>query len=164
MIKIGILGCAEIAFRRFLPALMENKEFECVCIAEEYDKSKLEQFEKEVGYPFRPEYIIDQGYYNNQYRVPSKEFKDFQAFQRREVAKLAKEMVDITHECGKEAMMFLGDHWIGTEPFMEEFATIGLDAVVGSVGNGSTLRLISDIKAVSCLTSFQIHSMRMEIQ
>ena len=39
MIKIGILGCAEIAFRRFLPALMENKEFECVCIAEEYDKS-----------------------------------------------------------------------------------------------------------------------------
>ena len=41
MIKIGILGCAEIAFRRFLPALMENKDFECVCIAEEYDKSKL---------------------------------------------------------------------------------------------------------------------------
>ena len=36
MIRIGILGCAEIAFRRFLPALMENKEFECVCIAEEY--------------------------------------------------------------------------------------------------------------------------------
>ena len=108
----------------------------------------LEQFEKEVGYKFRPEYIIDQGYYNNQYRIPSKEFKDFQAFQRREVAKLAKEMVDITHELGKEAMMFLGDHWIGTEPFMDEFKTIGLDAVVGSVGNGSTLRLISDIPGV----------------
>ncbi|MDO5602231.1 MAG: 1,3-beta-galactosyl-N-acetylhexosamine phosphorylase [Oscillospiraceae bacterium] len=108
----------------------------------------LKQFEEEAGYRFRPEYIIDQGYYNNQYRVPSKEFKDFQAFQRREVAKLAKEMVDITHECGKEAMMFLGDHWIGTEPFMEEFKTIGLDAVVGSVGNGSTLRLISDIPGV----------------
>ncbi len=108
----------------------------------------LEQFEREVGYKFRPEFIIDQGYYNNQYRVPSKEFKDYQAFQRREVAKLAKEMVDITHELGKEAMMFLGDHWIGTEPFMEEFKSIGLDAVVGSVGNGSTLRLISDIPGV----------------
>ena len=108
----------------------------------------LEQFEKEVGYKFRPEFIVDQGYYNNQYRVPSKEFKDFQAFQRREVAKLAKEMVDITHELGKEAMMFLGDHWIGTEPFMEEWKTIGVDAVVGSVGNGSTLRLISDIPGV----------------
>ncbi len=108
----------------------------------------LEQFEKEVGYRFRPEFIVDQGYYNNQYRVPSKEFKDFQAFQRREVAALAKEMVDITHELGKEAMMFLGDHWIGTEPFMEEWKTIGVDAVVGSVGNGSTLRLISDIPGV----------------
>ncbi len=108
----------------------------------------LEQFEAEVGYKFRPEFIVDQGYYNNQYRVPSKEFKDFQAFQRREVAALAKEMVDITHELGKEAMMFLGDHWIGTEPFMEEWKTIGVDAVVGSVGNGSTLRLISDIPGV----------------
>lgn len=108
----------------------------------------LEQFEKEAGYRFRPEYIIDQGYYNNQYRIPTKEYRDFQAFQRREVAKIVKEMVDITHEYGKEAMMFLGDHWIGTEPFMEEFQGIGLDAVVGSVGNGATLRLISDIEGV----------------
>lgn len=108
----------------------------------------LEQFEKEVGYKFRPEFIIDQGYMNNTYRIPSKEFKDFQAFQRREVAALAKEMVDIVHEYGKEAMMFMGDHWIGMEPFMDEFASIGLDAVVGSVGNGATLRLFSDIKNV----------------
>ncbi len=108
----------------------------------------LERFEREAGYRFRPEYIVDQGYYNNQYRVPSSEFKDFMAFQRREVAALAKEMVDIVHGYGKEAMMFLGDHWIGTEPYMDEFASIGLDAVVGSVGNGSTLRLISDIGGV----------------
>ena len=108
----------------------------------------LEQFEKEVGYKFRPEFIIDQGYYNNQYRIPTKEYLDFQAFQRREVRKIAKEMVDITHECGKEAMMFLGDHWIGTEPVVDGFEEIGLDAGVGSVGNGSTLRLISDINGV----------------
>lgn len=108
----------------------------------------LEQFEQEAGYPFRAEYIIDQGYYNNQYRIPSKEYKDFMAFQRREVAVLAKELVDIVHEEGREAMMFLGDHFIGTEPFMDEFKSIGLDAVVGSVGNGSTLRLISDISGV----------------
>ena len=56
-----------------------------------------------MGYPFRAEYIIDQGYYNNQYRVPSKEFQDFQAFQRREVAKIVKEMTEITHECGKKS-------------------------------------------------------------
>ena len=108
----------------------------------------LEQFEKEAGYRFRPEYIIDQGYHNNTNRVPSKEFKDFQKFQQCEVAKLMKVLVDICHENGREAMMFLGDHWIGTEPFGEYFKEVGLDAVVGSVGNGTTLRLISDIPGV----------------
>lgn len=108
----------------------------------------LQEFEQEVGYPFRPEYIIDQGYHNNQYRIPSKEYRDFMAFQRREVASLAKELVAICHEFGKEAMMFLGDHFIGADPWMDEFETIGVDAVVGSVGNGATLRLISDIKGV----------------
>ena len=45
-------------------------------------------------------------------------------------------------------MMFLGDHWIGTEPSCPEFKDhrTGMP-VVGSVGNGSTLRLISDIEA-----------------
>ena len=108
----------------------------------------LEQFEKEVGYKFRPEFIIDQGYYNNQYRVPSKEYKDFQAFQRREVAGLMKEMTDIVHAYGKEAMMFLGDQWIGTEPYKDGFEDLGLDAVVGSIGDGTTTRMIADIPGV----------------
>jgi 1,3-beta-galactosyl-N-acetylhexosamine phosphorylase len=108
----------------------------------------LEQFEKEVGYKFRPEFIIDQGYHNNTNRVPSKEFRDFHEFQQREVSKLMKVLVDICHDNDKEAMMFLGDHWIGTEPFGEYFKHVGVDAVVGSVGNGTTLRLISDIPGV----------------
>lgn len=108
----------------------------------------LEQFEAWAGYKFRPEFIVDQGYHNSIFRVPSKEFKDYIEFQQIEVSKLAKEMVDIVHEYGKEAMMFLGDHWIGTEPFGKYFANIGLDAVVGSVGDGVTLRMISDIKGV----------------
>lgn len=108
----------------------------------------LSQFEAEVGYPFRPEYIINKGFNNSTFCVPSKQFLDFIDFQSREVAKLAKELVDICHEYGKEAMMFLGDHWIGTEPYGKYFESIGLDAVVGSVGSGSTLRIISDIKGV----------------
>ena len=108
----------------------------------------LEQFEQEVGYRFRPEYIINQGYHNSTFCVPTKEYRDFMDFQMREVAKLVKKFVDITHEAGKEAMMFLGDHWIGTEPFGPYFQELGLDAVVGSVGDGRTLRLISDIRGV----------------
>ena len=34
----------------------------------------LEKFEREVGYKFRPEYIIDQGYMNNTYREPEHKF------------------------------------------------------------------------------------------
>ena len=108
----------------------------------------LKQFESEVGYRFRPEYIINKGFNNSTFCVPSKEFRDFMDFQQREVCKLAKKFVDICHEYGKEAMMFLGDHWIGTEPYGKYFESIGLDAVVGSVGSGTTLRLISDIKGV----------------
>ncbi len=108
----------------------------------------LRQFEEWVGYKFRPEFIVDQGYHNSLFRVPSKEFKDFIEFQQREVCKLAKELVDIVHSYGKEAMMFLGDHWIGTEPYGPYFESIGLDAVVGSVGDGVTMRMISDIKGV----------------
>ncbi|WP_373155534.1 Gfo/Idh/MocA family protein [Clostridium sp. AUH-JLR23] len=47
MIKIGILGAADIAYRMFLPALMENKNFQCVGLAEEYDQSKVEKFQNE---------------------------------------------------------------------------------------------------------------------
>lgn len=62
--------------------------------------------------------------------------------------RLPRNLIDIVHSYGKEAMMFLGDHWIGTEPYGKYFAEIGLDAVVGSVGSGVTLRMISDIKGV----------------
>ena len=49
MIRIGVLGCAEIAFRRFLPELVKNQDFSCVAIAEEYDKTKLQAFQDTFG-------------------------------------------------------------------------------------------------------------------
>ncbi len=108
----------------------------------------LKKFEAEVGYTFRPEFIINQGYHNTTFCVPTKEYKDFIDFQQREVAELIKKFVTLTHEGGKEVMMFLGDHWIGTEPFGKYFKDLNIDSVVGSVGNGTTLRLISDIPGV----------------
>ncbi len=35
----------------------------------------LKQFEQEVGYKFRPEFIIDQGYMNNSYRIPRRNLR-----------------------------------------------------------------------------------------
>ena len=42
-------------------------------------------------------------------------------------------------------MMFLGDNWIGGEIYGEKFKDMGLDAVVGSVNSGATLRMLSEI-------------------
>ena len=88
---------------------------------------------------------MDNGYYNSTFRVPTKQYLDYMDFIQRFVAAKAKELVDLVHEAGREAMMFLGDNWIGTEPYGKYFQGIGLDAVVGSVGGGATLRLISGI-------------------
>src|SRR5699024_10212543 len=87
----------------------------------------LEEFEKEKGYKLRPEDLVDQGYYNSPFRVTSKEFLDWMDFQQKFVSELAKECVDMIHSYGKEAMMFLGDHWAGTEPYGKYFKNIGLD-------------------------------------
>lgn len=106
------------------------------------------EFEVAKGYKLRPEDIVDEGYYNTTFRVPSKAYRDFIDFQSEFVAKEAKKLVDIAHQHGKEAIMFLGDNWIGTEPYGRHFASIGLDGVVGSVGGGATLRMISDIPHV----------------
>ena len=108
----------------------------------------LEEFEQEYGYRLRAEDIVDNGYYNTTFRVPTKAYRDYIDFIQHFVACKAKELVDIVHDAGKEAMMFLGDNWIGTEPYGKYFKEIGLDAVVGSVGGGATLRLISEIPHV----------------
>ena len=64
------------------------------------------------------------------------------------VTKTVRELIDIVHAEGKEAMMFLGDSWIGTEPYGEHFKDLDLDAIVGSVGGGVTVRMLSDMPNV----------------
>lgn len=64
-------------------------------------------FEKEYGYKLRPEDIVDEGYYNSTFRVPSQAFLDYIDFQSKFVAKEAKKLVDMVHAAGKKAIMFL---------------------------------------------------------
>ena len=108
----------------------------------------LEAFEEEYGYRLTAEDFVDAGYYNNPFRMPSPRFRDWISFQSRFVASRAKGLVDIAHEAGREAMMFLGDNWIGMEPYGPYFPSIKMDAVVGSVGSAATCRMISDIPGV----------------
>lgn len=108
----------------------------------------LDAFEKKYGYRITAEDFVDEGYYNSSFRVPKKAYRDYMALVQEFVSEKAKELVDASHAAGKEAMMFLGDNWIGTEPYGETFEKIGVDAVVGSVGGGTTLRMIADIPHV----------------
>ena len=109
----------------------------------------LDAFEREKGYRLRPEDFVDEGYYNSSFHVPSQRYLDYLGFVGDAVAGAAAELVAMAHAAGKQAMMFLGDQWIGTEPYGDRFASIGLDAVVGSVGDGTTLRMIADIENVA---------------
>lgn len=44
MINIGILGCSEIAYRRFMPAVQKVEDVNVIAVAEEYDQTKLKSF------------------------------------------------------------------------------------------------------------------------
>lgn len=105
----------------------------------------LEEFEKEYGYRLLPEDFIDNGYYNTPFKVPTKKMLDWMDYNQRFVAELAAECVEKVHKAGKKAIMFMGDHWAGTEPYGKYFSSIGLDAVVGAGGDGVTTRMIADI-------------------
>ncbi|WP_026459957.1 1,3-beta-galactosyl-N-acetylhexosamine phosphorylase [Schaalia suimastitidis] len=108
----------------------------------------MEAFEAEYGYALCAEDFVDAGWYNTPFRPVRQVFRDWIDFTARRVAKAAKELVDITHANGREAMMFLGDNWMGMEPYGPYFPSIGMDAVVGSVGNAATCRMIADIPGV----------------
>ena len=105
-------------------------------------------FEKEYGYKLGPEDFVDEGYYNNSFRPPRRQYLDYMEYIQKYVSERAGKLVDMVHQDGKEAMMFLGDNWIGAEPYGKYFSKIGLDAVVGSVNSGVTLRMITDIPHV----------------
>lgn len=108
----------------------------------------MDAFEAEHGIRLRAEDFIDEGFYNSPFRVPSTNFALWIDFQTRFVCSRIKELVDIVHEHSKQALMFLGDNWIGTEPYGKYFAATGVDGVVGSVGSAATCRMISDIPGV----------------
>ena len=108
----------------------------------------LDEFSAEYGYELTAEDIVDGGCYNNPFRVPAKKFLDYMDFVCRKVTETVRKLTDIVHANGKQAMMFLGDDWIGAEPYGKYFADMNLDAVVGSIGGGVTERMLAEIPSV----------------
>lgn len=103
----------------------------------------LDDFAREYGYRLRSEDIVDQGYFNNTARVPSKTYRDWMAFIQRFVIQFSRELTDRVHRAGKRTAMFQGDHWIGTETFSPGYQKLGIDINIGAVEDGVALRRLS---------------------
>lgn len=104
----------------------------------------LQDFEQRFGYKLSPEDFVDAGYYNGTYKVPSQRYRDWMTFVQEFVVDFAGELVSMAHQAGKKTAMFQGDHWIGTEPFLESYQEIGLDINIGAVEDGVALRRLTD--------------------
>ncbi len=108
----------------------------------------FDDFAKQYGYEIKSEDIIYGGTYHNNFTLPTKEFLDYIDYTQKYVTQTVAKIVELVHKNGKEAMMFLGDSWIGTEPYGKYFKDMKLDAVVGSIGGGVTVRMLSEIPHV----------------
>ena len=104
----------------------------------------LDDFTRDKGYSLRPEDLVDQGYYNATYRVPTREYLDWMDFVQRFVARYCKDLVAKVHRAGKKAAVFWGDHWIGLEPYGPRYQEMGLDISIGACEDGVALRRIAD--------------------
>ncbi len=126
----------------------KEKQVEWFGYAQTANPIHIDNFYKETGIRLTAEDFVDNGHYNNIFRTPTAKFKKYMEYVERFVSATVAELVDICHKHGKEAMMFLGDDWIGAEPYGDYFKNMGLDAVVGSVGGGVTVRMLSEIPHV----------------
>lgn len=108
----------------------------------------FDSFKKEYGFEVTLEDIVTGGTYASRYQIPSDTTRKYIDFVQRKCCAWAKLFVDIVHKYHKKAMMFDGDHRIGTEPYNPYFASIGLDAVVGAPHSGPYIRLLSDMTGI----------------
>ena len=104
----------------------------------------LDDFEKQYGYRMTSEDFVDEGFYNATHRVPSEKYLDWMEFIHRFVVAFGKELVDKCHAAGKKAAIFQGDHWVGVEPYSDEYSQMGIDINVGAAEDGVALRRLSD--------------------
>ena len=109
----------------------------------------FDEFKKEYGFDVTLEDIVTGGSYASRFQIPSETTRKYIDLVQKKCCVWAKQFVDIVHKYGKKAMMFDGDHRIGTEPYNPYFSSIGLVAVVGAPHSGPYIRLLSDMTGIN---------------
>ncbi|MBO5480418.1 MAG: 1,3-beta-galactosyl-N-acetylhexosamine phosphorylase [Clostridia bacterium] len=145
--QVNVIRFTTFLYHFFLLYLsgVSQKLFDWYNYAMSASPAMFKLFEKEYGYEMKLEYLLDKGTWANQFIIPSKPLQDYYDLVQRFVSKTMAKIIDKVHAAGKEAMMFWGDNWMGAEPYGKYFAEMKLDAVVGSVSSGTTVRAVSDI-------------------
>ncbi len=148
--QVSVVRFTTFFYHFFLVRNKDSKQkyFDWFGYATTASPSMFKLFERKFGYKIMIEDIVDGGYYCNCFRMPTDTFKKYMELVEEFVCNTMKDYVDIVHSYGREAMMFLGDNWIGGEPYGKYFSDMGLDAVVGSVNSGATARMLSEIPFV----------------
>ena len=108
----------------------------------------FDEYKKEFNEEITLEDLTTGGSYASRFEIPNERTRKYIDMVQRKCSEWAKMFVDIVHKYGKKAMMFDGDHRIGTEPYNPYFASIGLDAVVGAPHSGPYIRLLSDMTGI----------------
>lgn len=148
--QVSVVRFTTFFYHFFLLYLTGTKQklFDWYNYAMAASPAMFELFFKEYGYEITIEDLVSEGYYGNQFLIPTKARADFIDLVQRFVSEKMEQVVRRVHAAGREAMMFWGDNWIGAEPYGKYFEKIGLDAVVGSVSSGATVRAVSDIRGL----------------
>ncbi len=105
----------------------------------------FKKFEKATGIKLTLEDVVDEGHYHSSMRPVSDKWRAWMDFIHDFVVELAGEIIDLIHKRGKKTLAFLGDHWVGCEPYKPTFNRTHLDSVVSSVESGNQCRHLVDI-------------------
>jgi beta-D-galactosyl-(1->4)-L-rhamnose phosphorylase len=94
------------------------------------------------------ESFIRNGAYNHTAQTPDKAYKQWMEFIHDFFMEISAPYIEMVHRAGKKAVIFLGDQWIGSEPYLPDFGELKMDGAITAVFNAFEARRVGDLTSV----------------
>lgn len=108
----------------------------------------LDLFNEKYGYMPTAESFIRGGAYNHTAQLPDRVYAQWIEFIHEFFMDISAPYIEMVHKAGKKAVMFLGDQWIGSEPYASDFGELQMDGAIAAVFNGFEARMVGDLTSV----------------
>jgi beta-D-galactosyl-(1->4)-L-rhamnose phosphorylase len=105
-------------------------------------------FKDKYGYMPTSESFIRGGAYNHEAMIPDSTYRQWIDFIHGFFMEISAPYIEMVHEAGKKAVMFLGDQWIGSEPYAPDFENLKMDGAIAAVFSGFEARMVGDLTSV----------------